>query len=66
MNDKDFILEMEKREETFDIVCPFCKETDFDFPGLKTHLQQFCEVYENLNEVQTLSEIRNYVIRKSQ
>lgn len=29
MNDKDFILEMLKREKTFDIICPFCKETDF-------------------------------------
>ncbi len=32
--------------------CPFCKEDDFDLPGLKNHLAWYCRVYQ---EVENLS-----------
>lgn len=31
-----------------DIQCPFCGERGFDLVGLKGHLQEFCEVFDNL------------------
>lgn len=31
-----------------DIICPFCKEGDFDLVGLKSHLSNGdCEIYNN-------------------
>ena len=32
------------------LVCPFCKELDFDMEGLKSHLEHGdCEIYNSLN-----------------
>ena len=32
------------------VVCPFCKEKDFDLQGLKSHLEHGdCETYNTLN-----------------
>ena len=31
--------------ETEGVICPFCKEDGFDKPGLKYHLQKYCDVY---------------------
>jgi len=33
------------------IVCPFCGQDDFDQIGLKHHLSNHCEVYQNVEEV---------------
>ena len=30
------------------IVCPFCSEDGFDKPGLKDHLNVYCEIYQNV------------------
>lgn len=30
---------------TPDSECPFCHETGFDLPGLKYHLENYCEMY---------------------
>ena len=27
------------------LICPFCKENDFDTIGLKLHLNHYCEAY---------------------
>lgn len=33
-----------------DVVCPFCKEGEFDLIGLKNHLVKGdCEAYNNIN-----------------
>jgi hypothetical protein len=30
------------------LVCPFCAEDDFDRPGLKQHLERYCEEYKKV------------------
>ena len=30
------------------VSCPFCKEPDFDFEGLKYHLNLHCDVYKKV------------------
>lgn len=51
------IVEAEVKEKK-GVVCPFCGEDDFDFPGLKWHLtgvsilgNNNCEAYQNTEEV---------------
>jgi len=34
--------------ESDDITCPFCGEEGFDKIGLKDHLINYCEVYEQI------------------
>lgn len=29
-----------------DVICPFCQETDFDLIGLRSHLERWCEKYQ--------------------
>lgn len=31
-----------------EVRCPFCQEEGFDLPGLKSHLMQGCEEYNNM------------------
>ncbi len=31
--------------------CPFCKDTGFDKPGLKYHLETYCKKYNEVEEV---------------
>ena len=38
-------LEHELSPATF---CPFCGEDDFDKPGLKYHIETYCEQYKNI------------------
>jgi len=39
---------MPSSETTEYVICPFCKESDFDLIGLKTHLEHGdCEIYNN-------------------
>ena len=45
---------MENKKEK-NIICPFCKEKDFDLIGLKSHLQNDCEQY---RKIETLKIIR--------
>lgn len=28
------------------MICPFCKEDDFDAVGLKSHLINYCDIFE--------------------
>jgi ribosomal protein L37AE/L43A len=37
----------EREAEKQDIVCPFCGDDDFDKIGLKIHLLNYCEAYQN-------------------
>ena len=38
-----------------DVICPFCKEKDFDLAGLKNHLEHGdCEIYNNLEYIPRL------------
>jgi len=42
-------------DRSSDIVCPFCREKDFDLEGLKTHLVHGdCEVYNKVKTVERL------------
>ena len=34
-----------------DLVCPFCGEQDFDKPGLKYHLETYCDEYKNVEVI---------------
>lgn len=44
------------KEET--ISCPFCKESDFDLVGLKSHLVNGdCEVFNNISNVRYSDDI---------
>lgn len=37
------------------LVCPFCKETNFDAPGLKSHLTQGdCEIFNNTETIKRI------------
>lgn len=36
---------------TSELICPFCKEPDYDAPGLKDHLNGNCD---EMNKVKTL------------
>lgn len=39
----------DKVKNTEYIICPFCKEGDFDLVGLKMHIERgWCEEYEGL------------------
>jgi hypothetical protein len=40
------------QEET--ILCPFCKEPDFDLIGLKSHLLKDCEQFDNTENIKRL------------
>lgn len=33
------------------IVCPFCGQEDFDLLGLKYHLSNYCNVYQNTEDL---------------
>ena len=49
---------MEKNEQKY-VSCPFCKsENDFDLIGLKFHLQNYCEAYDNVISVEEEREAR--------
>lgn len=37
---------LKKIESDSDLICPFCKESDFDKIGLKYHLQGGCDEYD--------------------
>jgi len=38
-----------------DIVCPFCKDSDFDFIGLKAHLERGgCDIFDKTPKINTL------------
>lgn len=37
----------EVKKEYF--ICPFCKDDDFDLPGLKYHLTVHCKIYSDLD-----------------
>ena len=34
--------------------CPFCGDDDFDLIGLKNHLQNYCDVFDNLEELNSI------------
>lgn len=39
-------------EEQIEYVeCPFCKERDFDLPGLKLHLYKYCDVFKETEDI---------------
>lgn len=33
------------------LVCPFCKEIDFDLPGLKYHIKYHCEQFRETENI---------------
>ena len=37
-----------------DITCPFCGEEGFDKPGLKFHLERYCEEYRETEDIALL------------
>jgi hypothetical protein len=37
-----------------DLACPFCQERGFDLIGLKSHLLNYCERFDNVEDAQTL------------
>lgn len=37
--------------EIDEIACPFCEEDGFDKPGLKHHLNNYCEVYPDVEDI---------------
>lgn len=42
------------KETKQDIKCSFCNEDDFDLIGLKSHLIQDCEIFENTKIVKKM------------
>jgi len=44
-------MEKEEKVELNDIICPFCKEGDFDLIGLKHHLIHYCESYKSTENI---------------
>lgn len=46
MENEDIIIE-NKSDYVEYMVCPFCKDTDFDMVGLKIHLLSgYCEIFD--------------------
>ena len=39
------------KDESSDIICPFCHASDFDLVGLKNHLQVNCEPFRQTEEL---------------
>jgi RecJ-like exonuclease len=52
---KENIEEQIKNNTSSDIICPFCKEGDFDLIGLKSHLEHGdCEKYNSIKNLPKL------------
>jgi hypothetical protein len=39
--------ELDALDENGVLICPFCGEDEFDYIGLKGHLERWCEEYKN-------------------
>ncbi len=48
-------IRSEQKKEDIYLACPFCKENDFDLPGLKSHLSHGdCAVYNDTENFERL------------
>lgn len=54
--------EQEKTSHTLEICCPFCGEDGFDLIGLKYHLLNYCEQFENTERIKRMTPFKQIVI----